>query len=254
LAIERAQLVETARAVELLQVTERLQRALLDSVSHELRTPLVTISGALSVLEEDPERLDQDSRRSLIAAAREEADRLNRLVANLLNMTRLEAGGMRLTLEDADVEDLVGAALDALGARGQGRRIDTHIREDLPMVRVDFVLMVQVLVNVLDNALKYSPPNEPIDIAAEQGRDVVCVRVDDRGPGIPSGDLDRIFDKFYRIERPGSVTGTGLGLSICRGILDAHGGRIWASDRPGGGTSVTVELPESKEQHTGGRD
>ena len=247
LAIERAQLVETAREAELLQATERLQRSLLDSVSHELRTPLVTITGALSTLEADAVRLDAATQRNLVAAAREEAERLNRLVANLLSMTRLEAGAVHLVLADADIEDLVGSALDVLGSRTQGRRIDTRIPPDLPMVQVDFVLMVQVLVNLIDNAIKYSPPDQPIRVFAEHDSDEICIGVADRGPGIPSADLDRVFDKFYRIQRQGDVSGTGLGLSICRGIVEAHGGRIWAAAAPEGGTVVTFALPISQQ-------
>ena len=243
LAIERAQLVEKARAAELLQVTEKLQRSLLDSVSHDLRTPLVTITGALSALEEDGARLDAAAQHSLIASAREEAERLNRLVANLLSMSRLEAGALHLALQDADVEDLVGSALDILGARTHGRPIATDIPPDLPMVRVDFVLMVQVLVNVLDNAIKYSPAEAPIRVFAERAGQTVRVGVTDRGPGIPSAALDRVFDKFYRVQRQGDASGTGLGLSICRGIVEAHGGRIWAEAASEGGTTITFVLP-----------
>ena len=132
------------------------------------------------------------------------------------------------------MEDLVGSALDTLGSRATAGRIETRIPPDLPMVRVDFVLMVQVLVNLLDNALKYSPADQPIRVFAEHDGDMICVGVADRGPGIPRADLERVFDKFYRIQRQGAVSGTGLGLSICRGIVEAHGGRIWASAAPGG--------------------
>lgn len=243
LAIERAQLVERARAAELLQVTEKLQRSLLDSVSHELRTPLVTITGALSALEEDGGQLDSATQSSLVSSAREEAERLNRLVANLLSMTRLETGTVHLVLEAADVEDLVGSALDMLGPRARGRQIDTRIPPNLPMVRVDFVLMVQVLTNLLDNAIKYAPPDQPICVSAGQADDMLRVEVTDKGPGIPDADLERVFDKFYRIQRQGAPSGTGLGLSICRGIVEAHGGRIWAASGPEGGTMITLTLP-----------
>ncbi len=243
LAVEREQLLEQARAAELLQATEKLQRSLLDSVSHELRTPLVTITGALSTLEEDGAQLDRTTQRNLVAAAREEADRLNQVVANLLSMSRLEAGALHLLLAGADVEDLVGSALDALGWRLKGREITTCLPADLPMVRVDFVLMVQVFINLIDNAIKYSPEDTPISVEAERDGHVVKVAVADHGPGIPQADMDRIFDKFYRIRRPGAVTGTGLGLSICRGIVEAHGGHIWARPTPGGGATVTLALP-----------
>jgi two-component system sensor histidine kinase KdpD len=243
LAVEREQLVEQARAAELLQATEKLQRSLLDSVSHELRTPLVTITGALSTLEEDGAHLDTATQQSLVTAAREEADRLNHVVANLLNMSRLEAGALHLLLAGADVEDLVGSALNALEWRLKRREVTTCIPADLPMVRVDFVLMVQVFVNLLDNALKYSPPEQPISIEAARDGHVVKVAIVDHGPGIPQGDVDHIFDKFYRAQRPNTVSGTGLGLSICRGIVEAHGGQIWAKPTSGGGTTVTLALP-----------
>jgi two-component system sensor histidine kinase KdpD len=243
LAIERAQLAEKARDAELLQATEKLQRSLLDSVSHELRTPLVTITGALGVLEQDAGRLDAVTQQGLVTSAREEAERLNRLVANLLSMSRLEAGAMRLALQDADVEDLVGSALETLGPRSRQRPIETDIPPDLPMVPVDFVLIVQVLANLLDNAMKYSPVDLPIRILAREDGQEVCVSVSDQGPGIPTTDLDRVFDKFYRIDRQGAATGTGLGLSICRGIVEAHGGRIWAASGPHGGATVTFALP-----------
>lgn len=248
LAIEREQLAEKARDAELLQATEKLQRSLLDSVSHELRTPLVTITGALSTLEEDGPGLDAEIQHTLVTAAREEADRLNHVVANLLNMSRLEAGALHLLLAGADVEDLVGSALNTLAWRIKSREITTHIPADLPMVRVDFVLIVQVLVNLLDNALKYSPAGQPIGIEAERDGHVVKLAVTDHGPGIPPADLERIFDKFYRVQaaqmqRPDTVSGTGLGLSICRGIVEAHGGHIWARPAPGGGTTITLALP-----------
>jgi two-component system sensor histidine kinase KdpD len=243
LAVEREQLIEKARAAELLQATEKLQRSLLDSVSHELRTPLVTITGALSTLEEDGNRLDAATQHSLVTAAREEADRLNHVVGNLLNMSRLEADALHLLLAGADVEDLVGSALNTLGWRLKSREITTSVPAGLPMVRVDFVLMVQVLVNLLDNALKYAPPDKPISIEAARDGHVVKLAVVDHGPGVPQADMDRIFDTFYRVQHPDTVSGTGLGLSICRGIVEAHGGHIWARPTPGGGMTISLALP-----------
>jgi len=250
LAIERAQLAEQSRDTELLQATENLQRSLLDSVSHELRTPLVTITGALSMLDEDAERLDGDSRRSLVASAREEAERLNRIVANLLSMSRLQAGAMHLVRQNTDVEDLVGSALEALGQRASGRLIETQVPAGLPMVGVDFVLVVQVLVNLLDNALKYAPADQPITISADRVKGFVRIHVADRGPGIPPADLERVFEKFYRVERSGAVHGTGLGLSICRGIVEAHGGRIWAEAGRTDGATLTFTLPVEGDQES----
>jgi two-component system sensor histidine kinase KdpD len=245
LAIEGALLVEQARQAELLEATEKLQAALLNSISHDLRTPLVTITGALSSLEEGP-LLDDEIRRNLIETAREEADRLNRLVGNLLNMTRLEAGAMRIHPEACDVQDLIGSVLEQLGTRIENRPVQIDLAEQLPLVSLDFVLIGQVLVNVIDNALKYSLPSSPIDIRARVIDDAMEISVADRGVGIPKEDLERVFDKFYRVQRPDNVSGTGLGLSISKGITEVHGGRIWAENRSRGGTAIKMRLPLEK--------
>ncbi|MGA9347641.1 MAG: sensor histidine kinase KdpD [Anaerolineae bacterium] len=243
LAIERAQLAEQARQAEVLQATEKLQTALLNSISHDLRTPLVSITGALSSLQEDDVELDEATRHSLVENAREEAERLNRLVGNLLDMTRIEAGALKVAREPCDVQDVIGTALESLDDWLRSRPLTVDVPSDLPLVPMDFVLMAQVLVNLLDNALKYSPPGTPIEVRAHVDGAGAHIQVADRGVGIPSDDLERVFDKFYRVQQPGQVTGTGLGLSICKGIVEAHGGRIWANNRDGGGTVVTVTLP-----------
>ena len=243
LAIERTQLAEQARRAQVLEAGEKLQTALLNSISHDLRTPLVSITGALTTLEEDDASLDAGTRRGLVENAREEAERLNRLVGNLLDMSRLEAGGMKVRREAADVQDLVGSALAQLGQRLEGRAITVQVPDDLPLVPLDFVLMVQVLYNLLDNALKYSPSNSPIEVSAHVGGARLALAVADRGTGIPPADLAFVFDKFYRVQRLGTESGTGLGLSICKGIVEAHGGQIRAENRPGGGTIVTLWLP-----------
>jgi two-component system sensor histidine kinase KdpD len=243
LAVERAHLGEQARQAQVLQATEKLQAALLNSISHDLRTPLVSITGALSSLEEDGARLDEAARRSLIENAREEAERLNRLVSNLLDMTRLEAGALRVAHDLCDVQDVVGAALEQLGDRLGDRRIKTDVPADLPLAPMDFVLITRVLVNLLDNALKYSPPETPIEVRAHAASGHLEIEVADQGIGIPAEDLARVFDKFYRVQRPGHASGTGLGLSICKGIVEAHGGFIAAENRAGGGTVITVALP-----------
>jgi two-component system sensor histidine kinase KdpD len=237
LALERTQLAEQARRAQVLEATEKLQTALLNSISHDLRTPLVSITGALSTLQEDDAALDADTRRGLIENAREEAERLNRLVGNLLDMTRLEAGAMKVRREPADVQDIVGSALAQLGPRLAGHPVSVQIPEDLPLVPLDFVLMVQ------DNALKYSPEGAPIDVSARVAGSQLELSIADRGAGIPAADLAFVFDKFYRVQRRGTATGTGLGLSICKGIVEAHNGAIRAENRPGGGTIVTLWLP-----------
>ena len=241
-AIERVLLAEQARQITLLQAAEKLQNALLNSISHDLRTPLVSITGALSALEED-EALEPSARHSLVETAREEADRLNRLVGNLLDMTRLESGALQVKREPCEVQDLIGAALGQMEDRFMGRQIRVDVMPGIPLVSLDFVLVVHVLINLLDNALKYSPDNSPLEIHAGLHYGEIQVAVMDRGIGIPPEDLTRVFDKFYRVQRPEQVTGTGLGLAISKGIIEAHGGRIWASEREGGGAAITFTLP-----------
>jgi two-component system sensor histidine kinase KdpD len=243
LAIERASLAEQARQAEILEVTDKLQNALLNSISHDLRTPLVSIKGALSSLVDENILLDENASRSLIETASEETDRLNRLVGNLLDMTRLESGAMRIKKEACDIQDLIGAALEDVNDRLDDRPININIPEELPLIPLDFVLIERVLVNVIDNAMKYSPSDSPIEIHAQLAGAFLEMAVADHGSGIPPEDLKRIFDKFYRVQRPDNVGGTGLGLSISKGIVEAHGGFISAENRPEGGTIITVSLP-----------
>jgi two-component system sensor histidine kinase KdpD len=231
-----------------LDATEKLQTALLSSVSHELRTPLASITGVLSSLKEAMAsegsfRMDEDSLAGLVESALSEAERLNHLVANLLDMTRLEAGALRVNAEPVELEDLMGAVLAQFCERAGAHEIEVAPMAGLPVVPLDFVLIAQVLVNLLDNAVKYSPPGAPVEVVAKVTGNQVEISVADFGPGIPESDLERIFDKFYRVSRPETVSGTGLGLAICRGIVEAHGGHISAANRPGGGTVVTVTLP-----------
>jgi len=243
IALERAELAEEARRGQVLHETERLQTALLNSISHDLRTPLAAITGALSSLADDTAPLDRAVRRELLENAKEEADRLNRLVGNLLDMNRLEGGALKLRIEPGDVEDLVGAALTQLGDAAQHRDVRVHLQAGLPLVPMDFALMTQALVNLLDNAIKYSPVDSPIDIRAHLTNGDVEIRIEDQGAGIPAGDLSRIFDKFYQIQRENTARGVGLGLAISKGIVEAHGGRIRAENRPAGGAAIVMTLP-----------
>lgn len=243
LAVERVQLAKAASQVEILQAADKLQAALLNSISHDLRTPLVTITGALTTLQEKDVAIDEQSRAILVDAAAEEAGRLNRLVGNLLDMTRLEAGAVRVRREMGDVQDLVGSALQAVSARLGDRPVEVDIPPDLPLVPMDPTLTVHALVNLLDNAIKYSPPDSPVRVRARASAGEVTIEVADRGTGIPKEDLERVFEKFYRVQRPDSVTGTGLGLSISKGLVEAHGGRIWAGNLPEGGAAITIALP-----------
>lgn len=242
-AVERVNLAEQNRQIQLLQAAEKLQNALLNSISHDLRTPLVSITGALTALEGQDDTLASEAAQSLIITAREEAERLNRLVGNLLDMTRLESGALKVKREPADVLDLVGASLGQMESRLGERSLRMDMPDNLPILQVDFVLIVHVLNNLLDNALKYSPENSPLEVRARHSQGEVRISILDEGAGIPRDDLERVFDKFYRVQRPGHGIGTGLGLAICKGIIEAHGGRIWAENRPGAGTSLTIALP-----------
>ncbi len=247
LAIERDHFAEQARQAQLLQAAEKLQTALLNSISHDLRTPLVSITGTLSTLQEDE---NDPERQSMVETAYGEARRLNHLVGNLLDMTRIEAGAMRVRQEPCDVQDVIGSALEQLSDRVKNRPVTVTLPPALPLVRMDFVLIVQVLVNLIENAVKYSAANTPIEIQACVADPELKISVADRGIGIPAEDLERVFDKFYRVRRPDGVIGTGLGLAICRGIVEAHGGEIKAENREGSGTVVTLMLPlASGEEH-----
>ncbi|HEY3368848.1 MAG TPA: ATP-binding protein [Symbiobacteriaceae bacterium] len=242
--LERARLAETARKAELLMETDKLQQALLHSISHSLRTPLASIIGGLTtVLDPGQEQLDAETRHDLLDTAREEAERLNWLVSNLLDMTRVESGHLKLNIDQYDLEDVIGAALGQTAVQLKDHPVRVQIAAELPLVSLDQVLVVQVLDNLIDNAAKYSQPGASIDIAVKQADDSVAVTVADRGVGVSEQDATRIFDKFYRVERPGSPSGTGLGLAICKGIVEAHGGRIWACPREGGGAEITFSLP-----------
>jgi two-component system sensor histidine kinase KdpD len=251
-AIESILLANEAQNAQVLRNTEKLQTALLNAVSHDLRTPLVSIIGVLSSLQEKRMNLDDAAKINLIQVAREEAERLNHLITNLLDVSRIDAGAINISMQPSDVHDLVGAALEQLGSRAGARPVNMEIPEELPDISVDFGLFVQALVNILDNAIKYSPDDSPIDIRARQTGREIHIEIADRGVGIPPQDLSHVFDKFYRIQRPDNVTGTGLGLSICKGIIEAHGGRITAENRPGGGTIIKLVILFSEPDHSKG--
>ncbi len=243
MAMERILLSRKAEEAQLLEARESLERALLNSISHDLRTPLVSITGALDMLRDEGHELGEGARRLMLETASEEAARLNRFVGNLLDISRLEAGVLRVKKEPCDIQDLVGCAIVALEQRIGARNIVVHLKPDLPFVPLDMALMTQVLVNLLDNSLKYSPPDSGIEISAGTAGALLVLEVSDRGSGVPEHDLERIFEKFYRIQVPEGVHGPGLGLSICKGIVEAHGGGIRAENRTGGGMRVVVTLP-----------
>jgi two-component system sensor histidine kinase KdpD len=254
LAIERAYLAQKAEQAQLLQATEKLERSLLNSISHDLRTPLSSITGALSSLRDEWNFLDVEPRRELMELAWEEAGRMDRFVSNLLDITRLEAGALKLKKELYDVQDLLGSCLGSLEPRLKERKIKIDIPANLPLIPMDSVLMAQVLINLLDNALKYSPPDGTIEVAARIRENWLEVEVVDQGPGIPKEYITQVFNKFFRLSRAEGVSGTGLGLAISKGIVEAHEGKIWAENRPEGGSKIVFTLPltitrmESKSQ------
>jgi len=242
-AIQRVRLAETSRQMEIIKATEKLQTALLNSISHDLRTPLVSIKGALSSLLQDSASLDADTRKELLETAYEESDHMNRLVGNLLDMTRVESGTLKIQLKLCELRDVIGASLQPLKDKLEGREIEISIPEDLPEIPMDFTLIMRVFVNLIDNAVKYSTQETPINITVTLLENDVRIEVKDQGFGVPQEDLARIFNKFYRAVKPRQITGTGLGLSICKGIVEVHGGKIWAENNPDKGATFTVILP-----------
>jgi len=243
LAIASDRLTEENKRVEQQVENERIRSSLLSSVSHDLRTPLAAIMGSASALLKDGGSIDAAGRRDLLENIRDEADRLSRLVNNLLEMTRLESGAVEIHRELHHMEEIAGTAIARMEAKNGDHRITARFPPDLPMVSVDAMLVEQVLINLIDNAFKYSPARTPVEISAVEENGGLNVRVSDRGPGIPSEDLDRLFDKFYRGKLHGPVGGSGLGLAICKAIVDAHGGSIFAGNRPGGGAMFQFSIP-----------
>ena len=244
-AIERISLAKGLDEARVLAETERLRAALLTSISHDLRTPLASILGAVSSLRSFPGRYSPAEREDLLATLQDEAERLNRFVSNLLDMTRLESGAIELKLELIDVAEIVGAALQRAGNVLAAHRVELDIEPHLPMLHLDAVLFEQVLFNLLDNAAKYSPAGSRIDIRASRDGELVEIEVVDEGPGIPPADLERIFDKFYRVQaQDRRRAGTGLGLAICRGFVEALGGWIVARNRRDrSGAVLTIRMP-----------
>lgn len=221
--------------------TEELRSSLLSSVSHDLRTPLAAITGAATTLRDRADDLQAGQRAELLGAICDEAERLERLVGNLLDMSRLQSGVLEVKREWVPLEEVLGAALSQVERQLGERPVKILLPAGLSLVPVDPVLLEQVFCNLLDNAARYTPPGTPITISAS-GRDhAVVVTVDDAGPGLEPGSEARVFEKFYR----GKVSspGAGLGLAICRGVVEVHGGRLEAGRSPSGGARFTVTLP-----------
>jgi two-component system sensor histidine kinase KdpD len=232
-----------ARAAILSARTEAMRSSLLSSISHDLRTPLATITGAATTLRDDRGAVDREQRSELVATICEEAERLERLVANLLDMTRLEAG-QPVRREWVPLDELVASASMRLERELGERTVTVEVAGDVPLAHVDPVLFEQLLVNLLDNAAKHTPSHTPVEIRVSSVGGDVVVELADRGPGIAPGDEDRLFGRFER-GRSAPPGGVGLGLAICRAIAEAHGGAVTAENRTGGGAVFRVTLPHS---------
>jgi two-component system, OmpR family, sensor histidine kinase KdpD len=245
--IEHARLRRENLRIAVLQRTDALRAALLSSVSHDLRTPLASIKAAASSLLQEDVQWDDEARRSFARSIEHEADRLNRLVSNLLDMSRIEDGALKLEEEWYTLPELIQDVLGRLRPLLQGRVVRTDVPDDLPPVKLDYVMIDQVLTNLIENAVRYTPAGSPIDVSAKRAGEQVVISVADRGPGIPSAELERVFDKFYRVlngrQNAGYPTGSGLGLAVSKGVIEAHGGRIWAEPREGGGVVFSMALP-----------
>jgi two-component system, OmpR family, sensor histidine kinase KdpD len=246
LAVERARLADGAQRAQVDIQRERLRNALLSSVSHDLRTPLAVVKGAVTALIDGTNELSPSRRQEYLETISDEANRLNRLVRNLLNMTSIEAGAIRARKEWQPLEEVVGVALNRLEDPLRGRPVSVDIDPDANLIAFDATLIEQVFLNLVENAIRYTPPDAPLEICAHKVEGGVEVDVMDRGPGVPPGHEEQIFEKFSRTSS--TAGGMGLGLTICRGILAVHGGRIWCESRAGGGASFRFFLPRETEE------
>jgi len=247
LAMERIRSQNAAEETRFRIRAEQMRSSLLSAVSHDLRTPLATITGSASTLRTQDALLDPETRAELAESIAEEAARLERLVSNLLDMTRLESGGVNLQRELIPLEEIVGTALQRVDQQLAKRKVSVELSEALPFIQGDEVLLGQLLWNLLENAIKHTPPDAPIEIRGYAHAETLFLDVCDRGPGIVAGEEERIFEKFFRGERgqagAGNPRGAGLGLPICRAIAEAHGGSIQAVSREGGGAIFRIRLP-----------
>ncbi len=241
-ALERARLSEEAQQTHVEMESDRLRRSLLSSVSHDLRSPLAVIAGAARSLSE-PDEITRNARRELAHTIGEESDRLSSLVRNLLDMTKLTSGAVKVNKEWQPLDEVVAAALARMEEQLRPWKVSVNLPRDPPLLPIDAVLIEQVLVNLLENATKYTPKGTALELSARLDDREVIVELSDRGPGIPLDQVAAIFEKFYRLPREREGGGAGLGLAICRGIILAHGGRIWAENRAGGGASFYFTIP-----------
>jgi len=233
---------QEARVQALRVRTEELRSSLLSAVSHDLRTPLAVITGASTTLLDSSTSLAEGQKRDLLQTISEEAERLERLVANLLDMTRVESGSLQVKREWMPLEEIVVSVLSRLESKLRDRPVRTDLPAELPLLSVDPILFEQVFINLFENVSKYTPKGTPVDVRARVNDERIVIEIMDHGPGIPAGEEERVFEKFVRGPNAGTG-GVGLGLAICRGIVEAHGGRLSAENRSEGGATFRIELP-----------
>ncbi len=244
LALEGARLAEDATRARMDAEASSMRAALFSSVTHDLRTPLAAITASVTSMLDASADLSPESRTELLRTISEEAHRLNRLVGNLLDLARVRAGQLDARKRPTSMNEVIEGVVARLQPQLDGRDVRLLLREDLPDLPLDVDLMDQVLMNLLENAARYSPPGSAISVTTAEWQGGVEVRVADRGPGIPPDERERVFESFVRATNAGAASGTGLGLAIARALVEAHGGRIWIEDAPGGGAAVLFRLPE----------
>ncbi|MDD5126392.1 DUF4118 domain-containing protein, partial [Methylovulum sp.] len=242
-AIIRVRLTEQARKTQVAMEAERLRNSLLSSISHDLRTPLATIVGSASTLVEDDNSLKPEDKLELNRAIYEEAQRMSSLVNNILDMARLDAGTVEPNKQWYPLDEIIGVVLNRLQKRLKGRRMTVKLPPGILMVYVDAVMIEQVLINLLENALRYTPDNSPLEVTAKASADSVEISVADQGQGLPEGGENKLFEKFYRVRNEAAQSGVGLGLAICKAIIEVHGGSIHAQNRPEGGAVFSFMIP-----------
>ena len=236
LALEKVRLARSERKAKLLEESDQLKTSLLNSVSHELRSPLAAIKASVSSLRSGTVDWKSSDREELLATIEEETDHLNALVGNLLQMSRIESGALKLQKHWNSYEEIVKSATVKMSKQLQNHQLMINLPKNLPLIPTDYVLIEQVFTNLISNSVKYAPVDTPIVITVFTEGEFLHTQVTNQSPAVAEEHLERIFDKFYRITFADRVTGTGLGLSICKGIIEAHGGRIWAENRPEGFT------------------